>query len=133
WTTEGVYTVAVRVTDDDGSSSIASLLVTVEDNVVQPEPPIDDLYARPKGGEVTLVWAPVAASNSYNVYRSTTQGGPYTPLSMGYLCDYCSYVDLGLTNGTTYYYVVTWISGGAESAYSNEASATPQARILRTR
>jgi len=133
WTTEGVYTVAVRVTDDDGSSSIASLLVTVQDNVTQPEPPIDGLYARAKSEKINLVWAPVATATGYNVYRSTTQGGPYTPVAMNHQCDYCAFADFGLNNGTTYYYVVTWISGGAESAYSNEASATPQARILRTR
>lgn len=38
-----------------------------------------------------------------------------------------SYVDTTVTNGTTYYYVVTALCVDGESANSNEASATPVA------
>jgi len=127
WAAGGSYTTAVRVTDDDGSSSIATLLVTVQDVITQPEPPIDDLYARAKDSKLDLVWTPMGGASGYNVYRSTTQGGPYTLIAGNHQCDYCAYADFGLTNGTTYYYVVTWISGGMESAHSNEANATPVA------
>ena len=38
------------------------------------------------------------------------------------------YTDTGLTNGTTYYYVVTAEDNAAqESGYSSEVNATPQA------
>ena len=127
----GVYSVTLTVTDDDGGEGMDSLQVTVLDSAVQPEPPISGLYARAKSGKVDLVWAPVATASGYNVYRSTTQGGPYSAVATNHQCDYCAYADFGLIDGTTYYYVVTWLSGGAESAYSNEASATPQARIRR--
>ena len=61
----------------------------------------------------------------YNVYRSITQGGPYTKAN-GSLLATSNYTDSGLTNGTTYYYVVTAENAGAqESGYSSEASATP--------
>jgi hypothetical protein len=132
WSSAGNYIVAVRVTDEDGSFSIASLQVTVQDVVTQPEPPIDSLYARAKSEKIDLVWTPVAEATGYNVYRSTTQGGPYTAVALNHQCDYCVYADFGLTNGTTYYYVVTWLIGGAESSYSNEAAATPTLRV-RTR
>ncbi len=131
WASGGNYTVAVRVTDDDGSTSIATLPVTVQDLSIPPTPPIDDLYARAKDSKLDLVWTPKSGATGYNVYRSTTLGGPYTPIATNHQCDYCAYADFGLTNGTTYYYVVTWISGGLESAYSNEAFATPQARRRR--
>ncbi|MBL3535716.1 MAG: hypothetical protein JMN27_18090 [gamma proteobacterium endosymbiont of Lamellibrachia anaximandri] len=80
-----------------------------------------------------MTWAPVAGADSYNIYRSTTPGGPYALIASGHVCDYCAYCNPGLTNGVTYYYVVTSVSGGSESLSSNEASATPQARSSRSR
>jgi len=37
-----------------------------------------------------------------------------------------SFVDTGLTNGTTYLYRVTAVNAVGEGAYSNQASVTPQ-------
>ena len=108
-------------TKEDGTTG------TVEGGVVA-EPPIDDLFARAKDGKLDLVWTPVAAATGYDVYRSTTPGGPYDLIASNHQCDYCVYADFGLTNGTTYHYVVVWRIGGVESEASNEASATPQAR-----
>lgn len=127
----GTFLIAVRVTDDDGSQSVASMQVDVVDVVVQPELPIADLSARSKSEKIDLVWTPVNEATGYNVYRSTTQGGPYTLIAQNYQCDYCAYADFGLINGTTYYYVVTWLKGNASSTYSNEASATPSGRTRR--
>jgi len=128
WPNAGNYLVAVRVTDDDGSSSIATLAVSVDGVVVQPDPPIDDLLARAKDGKIDLVWAPKADATGYDVYRGTTAGGPYQLIAANHQCDYCAYADFGLDNGTTYYYVVSWRIGSAQSLPSNEASATPQPR-----
>ena len=55
--------------------------------------------------------------------RSTTSGGPYavvgSPTST-------SFNDPALTNGTTYFYVVSAVNSGGESANSSQVSATPQ-------
>ncbi|MFO8008211.1 MAG: hypothetical protein R6V05_10795, partial [Candidatus Brocadiia bacterium] len=61
--------------------------------------------------------------DSYNVYRSTTAGGPYGQVASD--VGSSAYSDSGLTCETAYYYVVTAVDTSQnESAYSNEASAT---------
>ncbi|RRS35282.1 MAG: hypothetical protein NV67_11010 [Gammaproteobacteria bacterium (ex Lamellibrachia satsuma)] len=131
YSTAGIYTVTLTVTDKDGGVGSDTLTVTVQAGAVQT---IFDVTARAKPTEVFVIWTPVVGADSYNVYRSTISGGPYTQIASGYVCDYCSYWDQGLTNGVTYYYMVTSVSGGAESLPSNETFATPQVeRTRRTR
>jgi len=62
------------------------------------------LAARPKDGKVQLVWTYTGA-DSYNVYRGTTSGGPYS-LIANTTSTYSTYLDSDVINGTTYYYVV---------------------------
>jgi len=126
--TAGTYTVTVEVTDNDGGVGSDSLVVTVEPAAVEPVQTIFDLFARPKDGKIDIVWTPVQGASGYNIYRSTTSGGPYTIIAAGHVTDYATYADFGLTNGTTYYYVVTSITNGVESLQSNEANGTPTAR-----
>ncbi len=58
---------------------------------------------------------------SYNVYRDTVSGGPYTQIASGVLTS--DYVDNTVVDGTTYYYVVTAVdTNDDESGYSNESS-----------
>ncbi len=73
--------------------------------------------------EVTLSWTASTGATSYNVKRATTSGGPYTTVKTGLTAT--SYTDTGLTNGTTYYYVVSAVNAGGESPNSAEASAKP--------
>jgi hypothetical protein len=78
---------------------------------------------------VTLSWTAVDGAVGYNVKRSITAGGPYTTIATNVTGT--SYIDNTVTNGTTYYYVVTAVDGsGSESANSNEASATPEGHDL---
>jgi PKD repeat protein len=130
YSTAGVFTVTVTVVDDEGGADVDSFEVTVRD-INPPEQTVFDLLARAKSTKIDLVWTPVPGASAYNVYRGTSPGGPYQLISAGHLCSYCAYADYGLTNGTTYYYVVTSIAGGVESLFSNEASATPVDRIRR--
>lgn len=84
-----------------------------------------NLTATAGDAKVTLNWNAVTDATGYNVKRSTTAGGPYTTIASN--VSGISYVNSGLTNGTTYYYVVTAITANGESGPSNEASATPKA------
>jgi len=73
--------------------------------------------------QVSLLWNPVAGATGYNVKRSSTSGGPYSILTNGIAG--LNVADLSVTNGGTYYYVVSTLSAGGESANSLEVSATP--------
>jgi len=75
--------------------------------------------------KVTLTWTQSTSANitTNNVYRALVNGGPYTRTAS--VAATTSYTDSSVTTGTTYYYVVTAVnSGGLESPYSNQASAT---------
>jgi uncharacterized repeat protein (TIGR01451 family) len=77
----------------------------------------------PTAHSVHLSWAPSSSSVvGYHVYRGQVSGGPYSSASSS--VDALSFDDSGVADGTTYYYVVTAVdSSGAESAYSNQATA----------
>ena len=83
------------------------------------------LSATPGNGQVGLTWAAASGATGYGVHRSTTSGGPYTNIKSNIVGT--SYTDTGVTNGTTYYYVVTATNAEGEGASSNQAPATPAA------
>jgi hypothetical protein len=74
---------------------------------------------------VSLSWtASTSTVVGYNVYRSTTSGGPYTLITSSTVAG-TTYTDNGVQAGVTYFYVVTAVdSNGNESAFSNEASVS---------
>ena len=73
---------------------------------------------------VGLNWtASVSTVSGYNVYRGTTNGGPYTKLNSSLITS-LSYTDNTVSSGETYYYVSSAVnSAGVESGYSNQAAA----------
>jgi fibronectin type 3 domain-containing protein len=82
-----------------------------------------NLTATAGNAQVSLSWTASSGATSYTVKRSTTSGGPYTDVASGITGT--SYTNTGLTNGTTYYFVVTASNSGGQSGNSNQASATP--------
>jgi hypothetical protein len=59
----------------------------------------------------------------YNVYRSSTSGGPYTKLNASPTTS-LTYTDATVASGQSYYYVTTAVdASGAESINSNEQKA----------
>jgi fibronectin type 3 domain-containing protein len=76
--------------------------------------------------QVSLTWTASTGATSYHVKRSTTSGGPYAQVSAPTAANF---TDTGLTNGTTYYYVVSALNAAGESANSSQASATPIAPV----
>jgi endoglucanase len=80
------------------------------------------LTATPGNAQVSLTWAASSGATSYHVKSSTNSGGPYTTLASPAAT---VYFNTGLTNDTTYYYVVSALNASGEGANSAEASATP--------
>jgi|SRR3954447_29067 len=72
--------------------------------------------------QVVLAWTASRGATSYNVKRATVAGGPYTTMASPTTA---TDTDSNLTNGTTYFYVVTAANSAGESGNSTEASATP--------
>ncbi|MBI2346511.1 MAG: Ig-like domain-containing protein [Deltaproteobacteria bacterium] len=77
--------------------------------------------------QVTLSWTAVSGATKYTIYYGTSTG--VTPANGIGLTDITStsYVQGGLTNGTTYYYVITATNSSGEGDPSSEVSATPTA------
>jgi len=91
------------------------------------------LEARAGDASVALDWADNGESDlaGYDVYHSTTAGGPYAKLNTTPVTT-SAYTDAGLTNGTTYHYVVRAVdSSDAVSEPSNEASVTPSPPVVK--
>jgi fibronectin type 3 domain-containing protein len=94
-----------------GNSSQASA------TTIPPAPAV--LTATGTNTQVTLIWTTSAGATSYNVKRSTINGGPYVTNASPAATNY---VDTGLANGTTYYYVVSAVNAAGQSANSAQAS-----------
>ena len=74
--------------------------------------------------QIALAWTGSLTATTYNVQRSTTNGGPYTTVATSATT---SYTNTGLTNGTIYYYVVSAVNSAGAGANSNQVFAEPGA------
>ena len=72
--------------------------------------------------QINLSWTASSGATSYSVKRATTSGGPYTTIATSVTST--SFADIGLAPSTTYYYVVSAVNAGGESANSSQASST---------
>jgi len=108
------------------SANSAQASATPQAAVTVPSAPTG-LTATAGNAQAALSWTASTGATGYNVKRATTSGGPYTTIAAGVTST--SYTNTGLTNGTTYYYVVSAVNGAGESASSAQASATPAGTV----
>ncbi len=111
---------AVNANGESGNSNQASGTPTGGGS---PPPAPTNLVATPGNAQNVLTWTASTGATSYNLKWGLTNGGPYPNVISGITGT--SYTHSGLTNGTTYYYVVTAVNANGESGNSNQASATP--------
>ncbi|CAM4392309.1 glycoside hydrolase family 48 protein [Paenibacillus tarimensis] len=82
------------------------------------------LRAAAGDGKVELSWNNAAGAAEYVIKRAEASGGPYTVIAEQ---SGLSFTDTNVTNGTTYYYVVSATNAQGESANSAEVTAVPAA------
>jgi fibronectin type 3 domain-containing protein len=103
-------------------SQSITLFVIPAGTVVSAPPPPTGLSATVGSGTITLSWTSSGGATSYTVKRGSVKGGPYSTAGTVTSTDF---TDTGLTNGTTYYYVVSASDSSGTSANSAELAATP--------
>lgn len=81
-----------------------------------------NLVANSGDAQASLTWSASSNATSYHVKRATINGGPYTQVGAPTAA---AYTDSSVTNGTTYYYVVSALNAVGESANSTQVSALP--------
>jgi hypothetical protein len=86
------------------------------------------VIATPGNAQVTLAWQPVAGALSYTVYWSTSPG--VNPATSAQIASATSpYTISGLTNATTYYFVVSTTYASRTPTVSDPISAVPNRTI----
>jgi len=118
-------TVASNAISTTVPSQSITLFVIPGGSISSAPPAPTGLAATVGSGTVTLTWNASGGATSYTVKRGTATGGPYTTLGTVTSPSPTSYSDSGLTNGKTYYYVVSATNNVGTSANSAELAATP--------
>ncbi len=73
-------------------------------------------------GQVSLSWAAASTATSYTVKRSNVSGGPFSTVAASVTST--TYLDFGLTEGASYYYVVSASNLIGESLNSSQVAVT---------
>ncbi|MHB8773449.1 MAG: fibronectin type III domain-containing protein [Syntrophales bacterium] len=117
------YYYVVTAGDSIGESAPSSEVSAIP--AVRPTPAAPtEVTATPGNGQVTIAWTPVSGATSYNIYWSNTPG--VTTANGSKITGVASpYIDSGLINDSTYYYVVTAVNNDGESTPSSQVSAIP--------
>ncbi len=114
----GVYFYQVAAANACSQSAYATFVPAI----VSPAAPTG-LNAAGGNAEVVLNWSASPGASGYNVKRSTVNGGSYVTIATNVTGT--GYLDFSVTNGTTYYYVVSAVNAAGESADSLQAAVTP--------
>jgi autotransporter-associated beta strand protein len=108
-----------------GTASVQAMATPSASYCVAP----GNLTATAGNGEIALSWGASAGVTTYQLMRSTSNGGPYSAL--GQPSTTTTGTDIAVGAGVTYYYVVVANNAAGASAYSNQASANLSAAPVR--
>lgn len=119
------YYYVVKAVNSAGASGNSNQASVTPNNNVQPPAAPTGLIATAGNAQVSLAWTASSGATGYRVLRSATSGSGYAVVSSN--VSGTAYTDSGLTNGTTYYYVVQAVNSAGVGGSSAQASATPSA------
>jgi chitodextrinase len=118
-----LYSYTVKSKDAAGNTSAASTQASATTQAGIPSAPTG-VQAVAGNGQAVLSWNAVSGATSYTLYVASVPG--VSKATGGGVADVTSPIPVtGLTNGTTYYFVVTAVNGSGESVESAQVSATP--------
>jgi fibronectin type 3 domain-containing protein len=123
-----VYAYQVAAVNGGGAEGTPSNEASALTGNAAPAPPVG-LTAIAGNGQIALDWADSTEPDlvGYHVYRADAAGQPFARITASPIAA-STFTNTSLTNGTTYYFVVTALdTGGLESGPSAQASATPVA------
>jgi F5/8 type C domain/Fibronectin type III domain len=120
----GHNSIQMFAVDDHGVSRVDEMTVTPATASVPSGPA--NLTSTSASGSVTLHWtASSGGPTSYSIYRGTKSDGEATTAVGSVSGTTTTYTDTGLTNGSSYFYVVAANNAAGVSPDSNEIIATP--------
>ncbi|UOQ84815.1 pectinesterase family protein [Gracilibacillus salinarum] len=120
------YYVIASNSENGESANSEEIEVTPTANPEVPPAP-ESVTVQPRNTQVNISWEAVEHATSYVIKRATNQAGPYDTVAEDYTKT--SYTNSGLTNGTTYYYVIAAKHVGGESLNSEQQEVTPVAAL----
>ena len=128
-TTAGVYYYAVKSVDDLLNEDLsAAAPLSVQFGPQQAGPPT--VVATAGSAQVILTWNIVGTTAKYfNIYRSNVPGVYGEPIAYNVAFSQKNYTDTGLTNSTTYYYIIKAVNSMGEGPASMEVSAIPYSPV----
>ncbi len=121
----GNVTVANNAIGTTVPSQSVTLFVIPAGSVASAPTAPTGLAAAVGNGTVTLTWNSGGGATSYNVQRGTATTGPFTAIGTVTSPAPATFTDTGLTNGATYYYVVSGTNSAGTSPNSAPVAATP--------
>ncbi len=115
------YYYTIKAINDIGETSANQISATPSEPILG-----DFLFSTANSGNhsVTVSWGASTSATSYELRRGLTSNGPYTDLI--YTGTTRSFLDSGLTNGVTYFYMATATSSSSSKNATTEISATPR-------
>jgi hypothetical protein len=120
WTITGDVANLTSLIPAGANDQVSSCQITAGP-VIAPAVPTQ-LSAAASNAAVRLSWTATPGATSYLVKRATSNGGPYTTNGTP---AFSAFTDSNVTNGTTYYYVVTAVNSAGVSGNSAQVSAVP--------
>jgi hypothetical protein len=122
------YYFVVTAVNSAGESEVSAEKSATPSSGPQPPQPPKGVSATAGNAQVTVTWTNAADATCYNIYYGTTS--PVTTSNSTKIDSVATpYTIPGLTNGTTYHFVVTATNDAGESGFSSEKPATPSASL----